>query len=316
MRIEFRPSFESVPEAPGAAEAPDVTVFAREGGGTPASASLWWRDTPDWRADRTAFLGHYRCEPGRGDAAAALLAACCEAASAAGVRAVIGPIDGSTWSAYRWVTWSGGEPAFPLEPHHPDEWRGQFEAAGFTPCASYHSTRCDDLSVRDSRLDRVRRRLDPLGVHLRTFDPARFESELRPLHALSLRSFRGNRFYTDLSWESFHASYAAFGSLIDSRLVWLAEDPVGLVGFVFGYPCPAVDERPPTVVLKTLAIEPGGRFAGLGGVLLEQFHAAAAGSGAQRVIHALMEDGNPSRNLSARHGRVIRRYALYVRPVP
>jgi hypothetical protein len=66
-----------------------------------------------------------------------------------------------------------------------------------------------------------------------------------------------------------------------------------------------------TVILKTVAVLPGRACAGLGNLLVAKVQAIAAQLGYTRAIHALIHDGNPSRNLSSRYAVPIRRYTLF-----
>ena len=94
----------------------------------------------------------------------------------------------------------------------------------------------------------------------------------------------------------------------------LAEKEGQLVGFMFGFPDlnqARRGRRVDTAIAKTLAVRPGRTGAGLGSVLLDQFHQAAARLGFRRVIHALMHQDNRSMKISRRTGRIFRRYALY-----
>ena len=49
----------------------------------------------------------------------------------------VGPMDGSTWRRYRFITERGAEPAFFLETYNPDVWplnfTGAFAAFELTP---------------------------------------------------------------------------------------------------------------------------------------------------------------------------------------
>jgi len=303
------------PQPPGSDFWPPAdTVLACVEAGTPvASAALWLGGGLEWEGERAGFVGSYRCEEGREDAAALLLTACARAAADAGLRWLLGPVDGSTWDRYRWIVERGEEPPFPGEPWHPDAWRAQFERAGFRACAAYRSTLCTDLAQRDPRLDRVRARLGALGIAIRPLDPSRFEEELAGIHALSRISFRDNLLYQDIPLEPFLDRYRPWRSKLDPALVRIARREGKVVGFVFGYPA---SPAPGTAVLKTLAVDPERRLAGLGAVLLEEFHAEALRLGCTRVIHALMHESNRSINLSERYGHLIRRYALYALALP
>ena len=68
-----------------------------------------------------------------------------------------------------------------------------------------------------------------------------------------------------------------------------------------------------TVVMKTLAVLPGRSYAGLGSHLVRRNQTMASELGYQRVVHALMHTGNPSRGISRRYGNTIRRYTLFAR---
>jgi len=89
-----------------------------------------------------------------------------------------------------------------------------------------------------------------------------------------------------------------------------------LIGFMFGLPDLAQATRGrsiDTVVAKTIAVRPGRTGAGLGSVLIDQFQQAARRLGYRRVVHALMHEGNRSRQMVARFGRPMREYTLFAR---
>ena len=96
----------------------------------------------------------------------------------------------------------------------------------------------------------------------------------------------------------------------------LAELEGRAVGFVFTIPDWLQGERGraiDTVVMKTLAVLPGRSYAGLGSHLVRRNQTMASELGYQRVVHALMHTGNPSRGISRRYGNTIRRYTLFAR---
>jgi len=65
-----------------------------------ARATLY-RDAPTWDGARTAALGDFRCNDAA--AGAALLVGVADDLQAEGFQAVVGPMDGNTWNAYRLV---------------------------------------------------------------------------------------------------------------------------------------------------------------------------------------------------------------------
>src|SRR5271166_6011745 len=82
-----------------------------------AECSLWWEDTAALGGLRTGYIGNYA----RTDAAAAqvLLRQSRATLRAAGCAYAAGPIDGSTWHRYRFITHRGTRQRFLLEPDNP-----------------------------------------------------------------------------------------------------------------------------------------------------------------------------------------------------
>jgi hypothetical protein len=278
----------------------------------------WWLDTaPPLAGERPGVIGHFAATDA--DAARAVLDRACDELARRGASLAVGPMDGNTWRRYRWVVDSApDEPPFLLEPCNPPAYPGWWRAAGFATLATYQSALVTRLDTRDPRLDRVRERLAADGVAIRTLDPAaaRFESELRALHALSLVSFAHNYLYTPLPEADFVAQYLPYREKIRPEFVFIAEHHGRCVGYMFSLPDllrPARGLPADTLVLKTAAILPRRAYAGLGGLLAEMTHHAARAAGLTRVIHALALEDNPVTNITARHGGVMRGYALFAR---
>jgi hypothetical protein len=279
-----------------------------------AEALLWWNRTPTVAGETVGVIGGFTATGAA--AAAEVLARAGDALRARGCRRAIGPMDGSTWRRYRFVTDPGTEPPFLLEPVNPPEWPQWWRAAGFAPLAEYYSTATPDLAARDERVTRAAARLAAEGVVIRPVDIERFEEELERIYDVSTLSFQSNFLYTPLPREEFLAGYRGMSASVRPELLLLAEQAGRPVGFVFAIPDLLAAQRgePVTsIIVKTLAVLPGRAYAGLGAVLLADVHAAAGRLGFQRAIHALMHEANPSRNLSAHYAGTIRRYTLFAR---
>lgn len=268
---------------------------------TAGATAAVWLDAPPLDGLRTAAVGAFDSDDA--DAGARLLRETCEQLREEGFGAVLGPMDGDTWSAHRLVTQSDGRPPFFLEPRNPTDHPAAFEQAGFDIVARYLSAERPAAPGTEKP--------GPLGLSLRPFDPANAEAELRRLHALSLVAFADNAFYRPITAERFLAGYAPILPDLDPELVLLAEDEAGeLQGFLFALPDLEQGPRPTAVILKTYA----SRVKGAGSLLADRFHALAHAKGYATVIHALMHEAN----LSARHSDHtgacgFRRYALYGR---
>jgi len=297
----------------------DVSLqFPTSSGDTPrAACSLWWSDTPELEGERVGLIGHFAAADV--ESGSRLLEAAVQRLAAQGCTIAIGPMDGNTWRRYRLLTERGTHAPFFLEPDNPDHYPDCFLRAGLSPLATYYSAAVDDLTARDERVPRVEERLAAAGVTIRPISSDRFEEELRGLHALSLESFRSNFLYTDLSETDFIAQYLPIRQHVVPKLVLLAEHEDRLVGFVFAVPDLAQamrGEKLDAVILKTVAVAQGRTYAGLGAVLVDRIHRAAAAMGMREVVHALMHESNKSLNLSSRTATRFRLYTLYARKLP
>jgi len=266
--------------------------------GRAAACSLWWKQ---------GAIGHFRA--GDVDAGAALLREACARLAERGCGRAVGPMNGSTWRAYRLVTERGDEPPFFLEPDTPTQWESCFRQAGFRVAARYCSSVQEDISIADPRLADVARRAAAAGISLRAFDPARAEHELCAMHGLAVEAFQDAPFFSPIARDRFVAQYRRVLPLVQPGLVQLAEQDGALVAFLFAIPN-ALEPVPRTAILKTVAARRGRAYAGLAHLLAARAAAAARAVGLRRTIHALMHEDNVSFNWSARSARVIRRYAL------
>lgn len=309
-------------EGPGAAElaqtapAAHGVVWARDQ--VVARCSVWSDGAVQRDGKPVGVIGHFAAAPDAREAAVELLHDATRQLRAAGLATAVGPMDGNTWRKYRFISERGAEPLFFLESDNPAEWPEWWQAAGFAPCASYYSALTDDLAWVDPRAARAEARLQAEGIALRCLEPARFEAELRAIHALSLESFAGNFLYTPIGAEEFVARYRPIASRVRPEFVWLAERAGELVGFVFCLPDftqAARGERITTLVVKTLAVRPGRAYAGLGAVLMPRVRAAARAAGFTRLVHAYMHEANASLRLSAHYARTFRRYVLLASPL-
>jgi GNAT superfamily N-acetyltransferase len=296
----------SAPDARWAVLADDHTASA--------CCSLWWTAVPAHEDERLGVIGHFGARDA--DSAAMLLHHAFAELAERGCTLAVGPMDGNTWRRYRFVTERGTEPPFFLEPDNPDEYPRYWTGAGFTPLAGYSSARVDRLDVDEQRLGELARRAADNGICIRPIDATRLEAELRRVYRVAEVSFRKNFLYTPISEDEFVGQYAKVGPVLNPALVQIAENDDGPVGFSFAIPDvnqARRGERIDTAIMKTLAVLPGRRSAGLGGLLLFRSYQAAREQGLTRAIHALMHDENVSKNLNRGHTRTLRRYTLYAR---
>jgi GNAT superfamily N-acetyltransferase len=279
-----------------------------------AYCSLWWRHVPTELNQTLGLIGHYGADGH--EAAQFLLDHAGEQLALQGCTKAIAPINGSTWQNYRFICDRGQEPRFFLELDHPDDYPQHFQDQGFSILATYRSTLTIDLLQREPRLEPVEQRLVKQGVTIRSLNMQQFEQELEKIYQLSIVSFRQNFLYTPILKSVFLEQYLQVQSYLKPELVLMAEYDQQLVGFIFAIPdlCQAQRGKEiDTVIIKTAAVLPGRAYAGLGNLLLVKVQAIAHSLGYHRAIHALMHEGNHSRNISDRYGQVIRQYAVFTK---
>jgi len=295
--------------------APDLSLIVEDGAVPAARCSLWWRATPTLPGGRVGLLGHYAERDAA--AAASLLAAACERLRAEGCELAVGPMDGNTWRRYRLLSWRGTDPPFFLEPDNPDDWPRHFEAAGFTPLATYYSSKCDDLAgyPADAALAAD---MHAAGLRSRPIDTARLERELGTLWRLATDAFTGGFLYTPVDEAEFRRMYAPRAAFARPELVRLIERQGQPIGFLFALPDmlqAARGEPVDTVIFKTLAVARGHRRHGLANWIVDSMMVQARELGFRHAVFALMHESNPSRRLGRGRMREIRRYTLYARPL-
>lgn len=284
-----------------------------------ARCALWWRDTPALEGEKAGCIGHYAAE----DAAAAnlLLAQACGILAEQGATLAVGPMDGNTWRAHRFVVDGGDRPPFFMEPRNPAAWPRHFLENGFRVLENYSSSAVDlDSSCKTpAALDNLERRLTrDHGISVRATDSGRLDDDMRRIFRLASISFRKNVLYQPFTETEFIAMYRRIEPFLVPDLVRVAEADGEIAGFVFAVPDVEAEarwgSRNPAVIVKTVAVRPGHRFAGLGSYLVHEVQRRARERGFREAIHAMQHERNPSLRISARCGaQVFRRYALFAR---
>ena len=258
-----------------------------------------YRDAPVWQG-RTAAIGQFKCvDP---QAGADLLRTACDTLISEGFNSVVGPMDGSTWHAYRLVLDSDGSAPFLMEPQSRAHDLSAFRKAGFDVIERYFSARV----AIETQAHEMPKPTKALCVE--TWDGTDPEGFFRDVHALSLKAFSGNVLYKPISEADFLAMYMPYVPMLVPDLILFARDEQGeLAGFLFGLPNYAEGRTPSSVILKTYA----SLQKGAGAMLAQQFHATAHHLGFSHAIHALIHEDNLSATRSRQEGAgVLRRYGL------
>lgn len=300
--------------APG--EAMDARVFLRDSNGEVAAwASLWWKDTPQFDGRRLGAIGGFGARSQ--DAAVALLDAACGRLRDGGCARVVGPMNGNTWRAYRYVVESDGRGPFLLEPRNPGEYPVWWQAAGFSVIGGYSSSSVPLTGVATVP-DALLARMSDSGLVIRDLDASRYDEELALIHEVTLTGFANNFLYTPLGKEPFMAAYRKIRDRVEPRFVRIAELHGKACGYVFAIADleAAARGEKPALIIKTLTVDPAARCAGLGSLLVDEVQRRGHDAGYREAIHALQYDDNNVLRITKRHGgRCFRRYALFTKPL-
>ncbi len=294
-------------------EMPDARVsLTYFNGSLSGCAALWWRETPELDGVRIGAIGGFTAEDA--ESARTVLAAAEGKLRDAGCQIAVGPMNGNTWRRHRFVTDDcGGRGPFLMEPRNSAKFPQWWESAGYTVLSRYSSSLID-LENNSETSPTLANRLIRSGVETHKLDTTRFDDELRAIHAVSVKSFSRNFLYTPLEEEAFLDTYRKIRAQVDPELVRIARRGDEVCGFVFGMPDleAAARGEQPAVIVKTLAVDPETRCAGMGSLLVSELHRIARENGYRESIHALQHETNSSLRITGRHhGEVLRRYALF-----
>lgn len=238
-----------------------------------------------------------------------------EAARAGATRAaLVGPMAGSTWAAYRVAETACGE-HFPGDVSNPPAVAAALRASGMSCTQTYYSYQITNdglqAAVAAGLPSRPRRQLRLESV------PAReFADRLPELFPLVAEAFAGNVLATPITRAGFVSAYTPLARVAGDG--WLQLGYVGrtVVGFAL---LPRTDQLGGTSVLKTLARRPGRVLstlgiapARLGAELAHLTCEALVARGDARIVMALMHADNPSLGLAQSLGATcFKRYGLY-----
>jgi hypothetical protein len=216
---------------------------------------------------------------------------------ARGLREAVGPMDGSSFFAYRCGLGPWDTPPMPSEPlGSPSPWR----AAGWREDARFVSIYApiSERLLKDRGL--------PPGWRVRDFDRSRVDQELASIYAVTLRAFAGAHRYAPIPFAAFAALYRPLLPVVDPHWVVLLEDDTGCVrGYFLNFPAGDV------FICKTLAIDPELQGGGAVWAMVALIHQRARAAGMHGGVHYLMHEGAVSTFFCGPQSRVVRRYALY-----
>ena len=298
----------------------EIVIFNDENNNIGGSLHLW-HNCPDYNGRKTSYIGNVNIHEKYRKDEEQLFNKIFEELKKEGIETIIGPLNGTTWNTYRYVTEKGNGRPFLLEPWNEDYSVSLFEKLDFKHLAGYIST------VMEGMNSDGRKNLNKKIEKLKKFDyykDIRVESAenkdllavLNKVYDLTVEAFKNNFLYSELEREIFLKMYMSYEDKIIKKffkMLYLGDE---LIGYVFGIPDYAelgYKGKIDTIILKTIAVSPIYNGKGMGYILINSLVEEAEKEGYENVIYALMHQSNVSKNIGLLLGNMLRKYTLFIK---
>ena len=298
----------------------EIVIFNDESNIVIGSLHLW-HNRPDYNGRKTSYIGNVNIHEKYRKDEEQLFNKVFEELKKEGIETIIGPLNGTTWNTYRYVTEKGNGRPFLLEPWNEDYSVSLFEKLDFKHLAGYIST------VMEGMDSDGRKNLDKKIEKLKKFDyykDIRVESAenkdllkvLNKVYDLTVEAFKNNFLYSELEREIFLKIYMSYEDKIVKKFFKMLYLKGELIGYVFGIPDYTelgYKGKIDTIILKTIAVSPEYNGKGMGYILINSLVEEAEKEGYENVIYALMHESNVSKNIGLLLGNMLRRYTLFIK---
>lgn len=229
---------------------------------------------------------------------------------------IIGPMNGSTWDAYRLML-DLSHPLFFTEQDHPLYYNDLFTKNGYQIISRYVS-QITSASVDNSpEAERLKGGLISAGIVIRPMQIDHFETELKRIYPLCMQAFDHNFLYAPINESEFLMRYLPLAAILQTDFALVAEDQTKApVAFMLCLP-DLLQPAKKQLIVKTIARHPQLTIKGVITAMGNQIYQQATKNGFETIIHAFMQETNRSNQVSVHfHGKPYREYALYGREVP
>lgn len=277
-----------------------------------ARAGVFFNPLLNYEGHRTLQVGCYACVD-RQQVATFLFDYLIRYAGSRGFSRIVGPMNGSTWHSYRFVSADTiPSPLFFGEPCFHSYYVRQWIEYGFSEIGSYYSAGTDQLSVTLPELPGFCKNLEAEGVSIRSIDLENYSDELENIFPFLLDAFQNNFLYSPLSKEAFLDLYVPAKAFLKSEFVLIAEDRNKAVVGIYFCVDDVYDSTRKSLIIKTIARNSAPGFRGLGQVMSKIIYERALASGYSRIIHGFMIENGSVTNTTRRFlGKPFRKYGLY-----
>lgn len=277
----------------------------------------------------TGYVGWYDSK-GDCEAIAKVFEAIEHIATKHGFSRLVGPVDGSIWSRYRYKTEGFGKTPYTGEPMNPISYPHEWQDAGFTPSHVWHSYEIphQDATMPDKMYRRLARARD-LGYEFSHMSCRNFKDELGEIHQLVSRLYSSFPGYTDIEVHAFQKKLMPARFVMDMRATILARHEGQLVGFLVAVPdyasvnpeklLPSIRKaemrvKPSRYVILYAGVDSG--HEGLGAAMMALLWERANEVGAGAVAALIHEGKTSGAYIHMLGGKRTQTYVLYEKRLP
>ena len=298
----------------------EIVIFNDENNNIGGSLHLW-HNRPDYNGRKTSYIGNVSIHEKYIKNEEKFFNEVFKELKKEGIETIIGPLNGTTWNTYRYVTDKRNHPPFLMEPFNEDYYVELFEKIGFKALAYYISTIMENMNpVQRGHLSKKIEKLKKFDYYkditVKSAENEDLITVLNKVYDLTIEAFKNNFLYSELDREIFLKMYMSYEDKIVKKFFKMLYLKDELIGYVFGIPDYAelqYKEKIETMILKTIAISPRYNGKGMGYILIDELVKEAEHSGYKNVIYALMHEKNISKNIGSLLGDELRRYALFIK---
>ena len=298
----------------------EIVIFNDESNIVIGSLHLW-HNRPDYNGRKTSYIGNVSIHEKYIKNEEKFFNEVFKELKKEGIETIIGPLNGTTWNTYRYVTDKGHRSPFLMEPWNEDYYVELFEKLGFKPLAYYISTVMENMNpVQRGHLSKKIEKLKKFNYYkditVKSAENEDLITVLNKVYDLTIDAFKNNFLSSALDREIFLKMYMSYEDKIVKKFFKMLYLKDELIGYVFGIPDYAelqYKEKVETMILKTIAISPKYNGKGMGYILIDELVKEAERSGYKNVIYALMHEKNISKNIGSLLGDELRRYALFIK---
>ena len=298
----------------------EIVIFNDESNIVIGSLHLW-HNRPDYNGRKTSYIGNVNIYEKYRKDEEQLFNKIFEELKKEGIETIIGPLNGTTWNTYRYVTEKGNGRPFLLEPWNEDYSVSLFEKLDFKHLAGYISTVMEGMNSNgrknlNKKIEKLKKFDYYKDIKVESAENKDLLTVLNKVYDLTVEAFKNNFLYSELEREIFLKMYMSYEDKIIKKFFKMLYLKDELVGYVFGTPDfteLGYKGKIDTIILKTIAVSPIYNGKGMGYILINSLVEEAEKEGYENVIYALMHESNVSKNIGLLLGNMLRKYTLFIK---